>query len=336
MNEIAKSIIQNPLVSIIIAAFNEEEFVEACIQSCLGQDYENIQIVVADDGSTDRTVEVLERMGAAEPRLVVLRHPKNLGKVSAFNSAFASCTGEFVALMGADDVCYASRIRRQMEVVRNSGAVAVTSDLDVIDAQGRLVERGLAEKQFRVKCGDTYDFRQLAIAPKVFGGTLLFSKVVGDKIFPLPAALPSEDWWLPFRLALLGKVVHLGISTIGYRLHARNSSLRGQRGAKAARSRSLRSARYFDEVYRFLTTGRDLDSHQSDPHLVAEVDLRRRRHRMLAEELPSRRATEFLRNLGSMSFGAWLRLAPALLPVSVYLQIGDAIKSLRSAGKRPG
>src|SRR5271165_2805562 len=90
-----------PFVSILIDTYNHERFIEEAVQSVLSQDFPagEREIVVVDDGSTDRTPEILSKFAS---QIRVLRKP-NGGQASAFNHGIPQCRGELIAFLDADD-----------------------------------------------------------------------------------------------------------------------------------------------------------------------------------------------------------------------------------------
>jgi glycosyltransferase involved in cell wall biosynthesis len=96
---------ERPLVSVIVAAFQAEAFLEDAIASILAQDYAPFEVVVCDDGSTDRTPEIL----AAHPELHTIRQP-NSGPAAARNAAVAESSGELLAIFDADDLWPPTRL----------------------------------------------------------------------------------------------------------------------------------------------------------------------------------------------------------------------------------
>jgi glycosyltransferase involved in cell wall biosynthesis len=105
-----KNPMKNPLVSAIIPVYNGERFLAASIQSVLAQDYRPIEIIVVDDGSTDRSGEIARAY--AEVRCI--RQP-NGGVSAARNAGIAAARGEFVAWLDADDLWTADKLRVQMD-----------------------------------------------------------------------------------------------------------------------------------------------------------------------------------------------------------------------------
>ena len=89
-----------PLISIIIPVFNLEKMIVEAIKSALGQTYKNIKVLVVDDGSTDRTFDVVSDFQDA---VSVIRHSINKGQSSARNTGILSCNGEYVFFLDSDD-----------------------------------------------------------------------------------------------------------------------------------------------------------------------------------------------------------------------------------------
>lgn len=103
---------QRPLVSVVMPAFNAERYIVEAIASVLGQSYPRIELIVVNDGSTDRTGEIARGFG---DRLTVIDSPANGGSSDARNRGIAAARGEFIAFMDADDIWTSDKIERQME-----------------------------------------------------------------------------------------------------------------------------------------------------------------------------------------------------------------------------
>src|SRR5438270_3561744 len=99
-----------PFVSVIVPAYNEEFVIEATIRSLLNSDYENFEIIVVDDGSQDRTSEVVREHFGDEP-LVRLFTEKNAGKSAALNLGLRQSKGEIIVALDADTQFPADTIR---------------------------------------------------------------------------------------------------------------------------------------------------------------------------------------------------------------------------------
>jgi glycosyltransferase involved in cell wall biosynthesis len=125
-----------PRVSVIISTFNYARYVGAAIDSVLAQTFEDFEIIVVDDGSTDNTAEVLSRYGT---KIVTIRQA-NAGQGASFNAAFLRSTGEIIAFLDADDSWAPEKLER---VVRAAdampGAVLIYHQVAPTDASGKPV-----------------------------------------------------------------------------------------------------------------------------------------------------------------------------------------------------
>src|ERR1700676_4365722 len=110
-----------PYVSVLIDTYNHERFIAQAITSVLGQDMamDEVEIVVVDDGSTDRTPEIVHRF---EPRVRVLRKT-NGGQASAFNAGIAECRGEIIAFLDGDDWWAPGKLGRVVEELQRNPQV---------------------------------------------------------------------------------------------------------------------------------------------------------------------------------------------------------------------
>jgi hypothetical protein len=104
-----------PLVSVAVVTYNQKPFLEQCLASILAQDYPNMEVVVADDGSTDGTKELLDKVERDHPgRLVIRRSEQNQGVTPNHNLALSACSGDFIAWIGGDDLMQPGKISAQV------------------------------------------------------------------------------------------------------------------------------------------------------------------------------------------------------------------------------
>src|SRR2546423_1863348 len=102
-----------PLVSILIPAYNAERWIVATIQSALAQTWDRTEIIIVDDGSSDRTAAVAKRFESETLRVVT---QKNQGAAAARNKAFSMSTGDYIQWLDADDLLSPGKIEKQMAV----------------------------------------------------------------------------------------------------------------------------------------------------------------------------------------------------------------------------
>lgn len=105
---------KTPLVSVIMAAKNEGKHIRRSVASILSQTYENIELIVVDDGSEDATKAILLYLASRDARLFVLCNTKAAGTANALNRAWLATRGKYVAIMDADDFAFAGRLEAQV------------------------------------------------------------------------------------------------------------------------------------------------------------------------------------------------------------------------------
>ena len=128
-----------PLVSVIIPAYNAERTLRRAIDSVLAQDYQAIEIIVVDDGSKDATSEVAA--GYMDKTVKLLQLPRNRGEGGVLNAGIAIANGEFIAFLDADDEWLPRKLTRQVAALeRNSAAIMATCGCRFVDDSGDLAE----------------------------------------------------------------------------------------------------------------------------------------------------------------------------------------------------
>ncbi|MBW4602419.1 MAG: glycosyltransferase family 2 protein [Calothrix sp. FI2-JRJ7] len=106
--------VDSPLVSVIIPAYNAEAFINQTLISVLSQTYKNIEVLVVDDGSLDKTAEIIESFADKDSRVIILKQP-NAGVAAARNLAIEKSKGEYIAPIDADDIWYPQKIEKQVQ-----------------------------------------------------------------------------------------------------------------------------------------------------------------------------------------------------------------------------
>jgi glycosyltransferase involved in cell wall biosynthesis len=102
-------------VSVHIISYNQAQFIAETIESALAQEYDNLEIVVSDDASTDATPEIVADYAARHPgRVIALLNRDNVGITANSNRGLTACTGEFIAFMGGDDLLLPGKIEAQL------------------------------------------------------------------------------------------------------------------------------------------------------------------------------------------------------------------------------
>lgn len=108
-----------PKVSILVPCYNSEPFIAETLECCLAQTYSNIEIIIVDDGSTDRSLAIAKDYEGKDERVSVISQP-NAGACRARNNAFAHSTGDYVLFLDADDLINETFVEKHVSRISNS------------------------------------------------------------------------------------------------------------------------------------------------------------------------------------------------------------------------
>lgn len=208
----------NGLVSVALATYNGEKFLEEQLESILNQDYYPLEIVVSDDCSSDGTTNILQRY-ALEGKIQYWKNEKNLGYVKNFEQAISKCSGQYIALADQDDIWYPSKISRLLESLGDN--LLIHSDAVLIDDQGARLKSSLSE--FSRKMTIPHSFAEAVLNGSVTGCTSLFRKELIKDILPFPDGLYVHDKWIGVIAFLKNRFTYIGEPLISYRQHNNNT-----------------------------------------------------------------------------------------------------------------
>ena len=112
----------DPLVSIIIPAFNAEKFISETVNSVLTQSYTNWELIIVNDGSTDSTKNLIENFAQTDKRIQPI-HQKNMGVSLTRNNGFKHATGQYIALLDADDVWLENNLLEKINMLQSDSSL---------------------------------------------------------------------------------------------------------------------------------------------------------------------------------------------------------------------
>lgn len=112
----------NTIVSVIIPTYNRAHLIERAIQSVLNQSYQNFEIIVVDDGSTDNTKEVVKKLQKKDRRIKYIQHNNKRGGSAARNTGIREAKGKYIAFQDSDDEWLPGKLEKQIEVFKRQPA----------------------------------------------------------------------------------------------------------------------------------------------------------------------------------------------------------------------
>lgn len=196
-----------PLVSVVLASYNHVLFIKEAVESVLNQSYENLELIVLDDGSTDGTTEIVEKIIDKRLKLIKLTpnrryHPRNLGITMA--------RGKYIAFQNSDDVWLPDKLKKQVEFMEKNKQTSVCfTRLEMIDEKGKNIKNSWAHKNLagENKNNDAW-LRLLFTSGFNFG--IASALVRKEKIIKLggfnESMVQMADYDLWVRLAGLGQI----------------------------------------------------------------------------------------------------------------------------------
>ncbi|HER24666.1 MAG TPA: glycosyltransferase family 2 protein [Candidatus Atribacteria bacterium] len=133
--------LKNPVISIIIPTYNRAHLIDKAIKSVLNQTYQNYEIMIVDDGSTDNTKEVVK--GFADSRINYFFHTNNLGVSAARNTGIKASRGEYIAFLDSDDEWLPEKLNRQIKIFKSESSVVgvVYTGIYYSDEKGKKVKK---------------------------------------------------------------------------------------------------------------------------------------------------------------------------------------------------
>jgi glycosyltransferase involved in cell wall biosynthesis len=131
---------RSPKVSVVIPNYNRVRFIRVALESVLAQTYDNTEIIVSDDGSTDGSQDIIQELARQHANIVTVYAPANQGITFATNAGFEKCTGEYVALFDSDDVMFPAKIATQVSVLeRRPDCGLCTHDEEIISSEDQVI-----------------------------------------------------------------------------------------------------------------------------------------------------------------------------------------------------
>ncbi|MDH5661482.1 MAG: glycosyltransferase [Elusimicrobiota bacterium] len=130
------------MISVIMSVCNEEEHVSEATESILDQTFNDFEFIIVNDGSVDKTYEIIKRHAEIDKRIKIMSHEKREGLAKSLNDGIKIAKGKYIARMDADDISLPERLQRQVEFMeRNPETGAIGSCYQEVDESGNILPR---------------------------------------------------------------------------------------------------------------------------------------------------------------------------------------------------
>ena len=221
---------QSPVVSIFMPTYNQEHFITDAIESVLAQDFNDWELIIGDDCSSDNTYQIAEQYQQKYPdKIKPFQNSKNLGITKNFNKILKKCTGKYIAILAGDDVYLPNKLSRQVAMMESSNSILSYHDIEVFDSvTGKTIRYwNSGEKSTPPVVGDSHEVAKALVKDGTKFMSALSVMVKRDAIPPnghderIPIA---SDWllWIEICAQNKGKIEFLDGIYAKYRRHENN------------------------------------------------------------------------------------------------------------------
>lgn len=182
---------KNPLVSIITPTYNSRQYIIEMIKSILNQEYENWELIITDDHSTDNTWDILSYYNEKDKRIKIFRLEKNSGPGVARNNSIEHSKGRFIAFCDSDDYWYPEKLSIQIPFMINNNILVSHTWRNMIDVNGNYLYLKKSPKEIDYSLLIKNDYLPFL--------TLVYDAHDLGKIY-MPNIIKRQDWALKLKL----------------------------------------------------------------------------------------------------------------------------------------
>lgn len=205
-----------PLVSVVMPVYNGEQYLREAIDSILTQTYRNFELIIIDDGSTDRSAAIIEEYRQIDDRVLVQKHSKNQGVVSSLNRGIRLARGDYLARMDADDISFPDRLYEQCRFLD------AHNDIGIVGTSAIIINERNKKIGFYPVYNDDFGIRwTLLFYPPFIHPTVMIRRkiLLENDLFYSNSYEYIEDYELWTRLLLFTKGANLEKPLFYYRIN---------------------------------------------------------------------------------------------------------------------
>ncbi|WP_225895375.1 glycosyltransferase family 2 protein [Dendronalium phyllosphericum] len=218
------NITSNPLVSIVITNYNYDKFLDRAIDSALNQTYQNIEVIVVDDGSQDKSRKIITSYG--NKIIPILK--ENGGQPSCYNEGFLGSQGEIICFLDSDDIFLPTKVAELVRVFESFAEVTwCFHSIQLITEKGELLDVVVTPNYISQQCDFRGRIKMGKIPPALPPSSgLSFRRSLLEKILPMPTTklISASDYYIKFMAVALGKGFTLSENLAHQCIHDNNAA----------------------------------------------------------------------------------------------------------------
>src|SRR3989339_358115 len=212
------------LISIVLPYYNRKEFIIDQLNSILVQTYENWELIIVDDCSTDGSEEIIQKFIGENKnrRITYKKNERNLGLMKNFEKGLNYTSGEYIAVCDSDDVWFPDKLEKELERLKKGNFGMVYSDLVVVDKDLKVMKQSFIKSClsfFSNQRDDSFD--ELINDNHITAPTILFMAELKQKLIPFSQYV-MQDYWIAIVSSIFSSIGYLNKPTVFYRQHSEN------------------------------------------------------------------------------------------------------------------
>lgn len=248
------------LVSIVMATYNGERYLREQLDSIVQQSYKDIEIIIVDDCSVDKTFLILEDYARIQHNISIIRNNQNLGVTRSFEIAINSCSGDYIAFCDQDDVWVSNKIERMVD--ESGDNLLIHCDAILVDEQLNVVAESFAAKYKDIsKC----KFIDYLLGNNVTGCCAMISRELVNLSMPIPKDFYIHDHYFALLASYYNRIKFLNEKLVLYRQHGANVMGASKVSYDKFLASSLKVGKSFDSL-----DIQKYDSYQSEIRLIGD------------------------------------------------------------------
>lgn len=205
-------------ISVAMATFNGEKYLKEQIDSILTNLQEQDELIISDDGSTDKTIEIIKSYH--DTRIQLFEGPKK-GFKKNFEFCFSKCNGKYIFIADQDDIWEQDKVEIILKTFGKEKCDCVTHDCVIVASDGvTVLEKSFFKSRWIAKPGILSNI----IQSKYYGCCMAFDRKLLEYVLPIPESIVSHDYWIGMLADKYGKSVFIKDKLIRYRRHNSNTS----------------------------------------------------------------------------------------------------------------
>lgn len=209
---------KKPIISVVMAVYNGESFIKSSVKSIINQTYKKWELLIANDASTDSTIEILKKI--KKDKIKVINFKKNIGQYKALDYLFSIAKGKYIAVLDSDDLAHPSRLQIQLNEMNKDPELAlVASNFKIINNNNKII------KTIKINYNENNFRLNFPIRNSICFSSIMFKKEILRKIkFFNKYYSYSNDYYFLLKVFLKSKIKIINKYLAMYRVHSNQKS----------------------------------------------------------------------------------------------------------------